>query len=827
MVSRNTARAAAAQPSPVSTPQVRTTAAAKAPRPLVLAAPLALAASLVVTAGWSSAAHAQAAEGQTGSAPAAQADDVRRYNIPAGPLAEVLTRFSTESGVFLGGATDLAEGKRSPGLQGQYSVEQALRTLLAGSELSYQFAGENRVTLVAAQAGDGPMRLDPIMVGGEAGSGMVEGYKADGAITATKTDTPLLRTPQSVSVVTRDQMDDRQLRRLNEVIRDAPGVVARDAGFRSDFFNLRGFSGNGSTYVDGLQADPSFWVMEETFGMERVEVLRGPASVLYGQSARGPGGIVQLVSKRPLPEPHAEVGAGVTSFGGYEVTADVGTPVFGSERVSVRVPIMFRHEDSHIDFVEKDRFFIQPTVAFDITPDTRLTLITSYLRDDDFVKNDGLPAEGTVLPNPNGDIPIDRFTGEPDFEGFTIDQYRLGYALEHSFSDDWSLRHNVRANFFEWDGNVTFNTGFEPNLRDLNRFASIQDQEQRSVGSDLQLQGALSTGPVEHTVLFGIDYFYRDFEQRFGSAEIGTIDVFDPVFTGTGAETFPTFDSTTEDNNIGLYFQDQISLTERLDVVVGGRYDISDQEQTNNQTGVVTQQDDEEFTARAGIVYEVAPGVVPYFSWSESFQPVGGADRNNDPFEPETGEQFELGVKTEFLDGALGWNLSLFHLERQNVTTTDPIDTNFSIQTGEQRSRGVETELVLDLQPWQVTASYAFTDAEITEDNDIEVGNGLRNIPRHSASFWGKYSFSGTLAGFSTGVGVRYVGESEGDLNNTFELPDYTVVDLGLFYERGPWDLQVNVNNLFDEEHFVGSNNRNKVFQGDPVNAEVRVGYRF
>jgi len=830
MASRKTVRAAAAQPSPVTTPQAQSTAAAMEPCPFALAVSLVLAASLVVTAGWSSAAHAQAAERQTGSATAAQAQagDVRQYDIPAGPLSEVLTRFSTASGIFLGGATDLAEGKTSPGLQGQYSVEQALRTLLADSGLSYRFAGETRVTLEAAQEADGPILTGPITVEGQGESPYrpVDGYKADRSITGTKTNTPLIKTPQAVSVVTRDRLDDQNVRSLPDAIRNVPGVnVINTGGFDADFYDIRGFRSSNNTYLDGLKSDPSLFVEQETFGLQRVEVLRGPASVLYGQNA--PGGIVNLITKRPLSAPHAEVGVSTDTFGSFEFNADGGGPLFESDRARIRLSALFSDKQDFTDFVQKKRVFVQPTLEVDLPPDTTLTLIASYQQDVDFIKNQGLPAQGTVLPNPNGSIPLDRFTGEPDFNDFTIEQSRLGYELDHSISDGWSIRHNVRGQVYDFAGQTIFNAGFAGNQRDLNRAPSFQDVDNVSVASDLQVEGNASTGSIEHHLLLGTDYYYRDLRRQFGGGTVAALDVFAPAYGSSVTRGTTFLDSDSLQNDLGFYGQDQIDLSERLSVVLGGRYDIAWLDTTNNLTGAETSKRDDAFTGRAGILYEVVPGVVPYFSYAESFVPVSGTDAQGQPFEPETGTQFEVGVKTEFLDGKVGWNIALFDLTRQNVTTTDPNNTNFSIQTGEQRSRGVETELLVNLDQWEAVASYAFMEAEITKDNTFSEGNGLRSIPRHSASLWGKYKFSGLLSGLSIGSGVRFVGEREGDLANTFTLPDYTVVDAGVFYETESLDASLNVSNLFDKDYFIGSFSRNQVHIGEPLTVRASVSIKF
>jgi iron complex outermembrane recepter protein len=350
---------------------------------------------------------------------------------------------------------------------------------------------------------------------------------------------------------------------------------------------------------------------------------------------------------------------------------------------------------------------------------------------------------------------------------------------------------------------------------------------------ETRLQGRISTGPAEHLAIAGLDVYWRDLDIRFGFPSIASIDVFDPVYGARPVGGGLDFGMRSDDLAIGGYVQDQIKLWERLTLLGGVRFDHAEQEMVTEFGGPPVTRDSEDFaiSPRAGILYQVTPHIAPYFSYAESFLPINfGTEADGSPLEPETGEQFEVGIKADALQGKLTATLAAYHLTRENVSVGDPANPGFSIQTGEQRSQGIEFDVAYRLlDGWNLIGAYAYTDSEITEESDPALeGNRPNNVPEHSGSIWTTYELQdGPLKGLGAGLGGRFVGEREGDLANSFTIPDYAVMDAALFYRRNRFRAQLNVRNVLDEEYFASSFSDTRVIPGEPVVVRGSVGWSF
>jgi len=661
-----------------------------------------------------------------------------------------------------------------------------------------------------------------------------EDYNPSSTSVGTGTDTPLLDIPASVQVIPEAVIADQRAFDLLDVLRNAPGITTNTSP-RDIFsgFTIRGFD-TGNTFLRNGVADNDIGRTGlDLTNVERIEVLRGPASVLYGQIA--PGGAVNIVTKRPLPFEYYDVEATYGSFNTYQGAVDLSGPLTEDGSVLYRLNASIFGSDTFIDEIGIDRYLVAPVITWNISDDTNLTFEAEYL-DAQYPNERGLPIEGTILPNPNGDIPISTFLGEPSFDRNDRRTLRLGYDLEHRFSEDWRIRNTFG---FTWEEDFQDSVapfGLEADLRTLNRRAFVRsdfDAPNFSRNNYIATLSAISnfeTWGIDHELVIGTEYQYGIGRgPLYTQREIGTIDIFDPVYNQPLGpiigENSPYRETAS---NIGVYVQDQLTFSDQFILLVGGRFDFVDYDY--EEEGFEFSQNDTAFSPRIGLVYQPAENISLYGSFSQSFeQTLFASSVDNTPFEPQRGTQYEIGVKADWLDGALSTTLALYHLTRTNVVTDDLDNPGFSIQTGEQQSQGVELNVAGEILPgWNIIAGYAYTDASITEDNTFPVGNSIDNVPEHAASLWTTYTLQeGDLEGLGFGLGLYYVGERPGDLDNTFMIPDYFRTDAAIYYQRNQFRAQLNFKNLFDVRYFESANGRNRIFPGAPFEVLATVGWEF
>ena len=758
------------------------------------------------------------------------------FNIPSQDLNAALLSFADTAGVQLFYDVSRVENLRSTAVRGDLTRQEALARLLDGTGIAFRFTDSSTVTLqpMTAEQGSGPQQLGPITVEArsESAIGPVDGYVANRSLTGTKTNTPLIETPQSISIITRDQLDDRDADTINEALRYTPGFQGEVFGndSRVDFLRYRGFDEAGTgVFLDGLQLRSSAFAefRPELYGAQRVEVLRGPASVLYGQS--GAGGLVNLVTKRPTFEPFGEVELEAGSFDHFEGKADIGGPLAGLETLAFRLTGLFRDSDTQVDFVDDNRKFIAPALTFRPREDTTLTILGRYQDDRTGSTNQFLPAEGTLDSNPNGTIPDRRFIGEPGFDGFDRTAYGIGYLLEHEVSTIWTFRQNARYDALEVDSKSVFGGGLQADQRTLNRFAFVANGDTDQFTVDTQAQADFVTGGAAHTLLLGVDYqrYEVDDFQRFGAAP--SLDIFSPVYGAAFARPPVSTDANTVQDQVGLYAQEQLKIFEDLVVTVGGRHDFVFSEREDRLADTKSDQDDSEFSWRAGLVYLFDVGLAPYANYSRSFLPIVGTDGNGDAFEPETGTQYEVGVKYQPPGFNSSVTLAAFHITRENVRTPDPNNPLNQVQTGEVRSQGIEVEGTASFDfGLDLTAAYTFQDVEITESNAGDEGNRPTLIPEHLASLWADYGVqTGPLAGLGIGGGVRYKGSTFGDAANSFKVDDFILVDAAIRYDWRDFTFALRADNLLDNRHVAGCSSGNACFYGTEQTIVASVRYRW
>jgi iron complex outermembrane receptor protein len=665
-----------------------------------------------------------------------------------------------------------------------------------------------------------------------------DGYNPSRATTATRTDTPLRDVPASITVIPRQVIEDQGAVRLDEILRNASGVTfSSSLGNRGQDFRIRGFSA--TQFRNGLREDAggggSFVTrtVQETANIERVEVLRGPASVLFGQGE--PGGVINLVSKSPLTVPYYDIDFTAGNFNFYRPALDFSGPLTDDGALAYRLNLVYEDTDSFRDFADSRRYFIAPTLAWRIGADTTLTLEASYLQDRRTFDRGLIVLNGDDRP---ADLPLNRALYDPRFSRNNFDETRAYLYLDHEFSDNLAIRSAFRyTTSFESDREGTSQiTG----LRDDNRTAEIEayfgEQFFETYTFQNDLTWGFSTGPIDHTLLVGVELASNS--ARFGSSAPegqqaltgGVLDIFEPDYdaiTYTGSYDFYFGGERQDQRTLGIYVQDQINVLDNLILLLGGRFD---QVNSEERFGDFRQDiDDAAFSPRFGIVYQPNEILSLYASYSRSFVPVGGRNATNTPFEPTRGTQYEIGVKADFLDGRLSSTLAAYDITRSNITTPDPNNPDFSIQVGEQNGRGIDLDIAGEILPgWNIIAGYSYLDATITRDNNFEVGNQLNNAPRNSASLWTTYTIqSGDLRGLGFGAGVFFVDQRSGDLANSFTIPSYTRFDAALYYNRDNFRAALNFKNLFDTEYFAGSQNRFAVVPGAPFEVRGTVSWQF
>lgn len=667
---------------------------------------------------------------------------------------------------------------------------------------------------VAAQTSQGTTAGETVSKADEEILVIASRYVPEGAITATKTDTPLIEVPQSVSVVTRDQIDLLGFIDLQQSLRYVAGAVGENYGpdLRFDFVTIRGFTP--VQYVDGLQAPVSASISNiglDLYGAQSVDILKGPAATLYGSTP--PGGIYNITTRRPESAPDGEL---KVKYGTQDFKQVAGTLTGAiTNGIDARVTGLYRNRGSQTDFVEQDRVYIAPAIAVAIGPDTQLTGLGYYQYDRvDADTNGFLPLQGTLLDNPLGELDRSINLGEPDINTYRRNQFAAGYEFKHDFGT-LEFVQNVRWSEYHEDQRTVYTTGLASDNRTATRADFPFRDDTSQFAADSRLTGILVEGDITHKFLAGVDY--RNYREASAFSFLGAtpIDIFAPVYGTYDAPADPAFFDFTDQRlrQTGIYLQNQSRIGKFI-LTLNGRQDFIDLD--DRLTDTSTSQD--KFTYRIGASYQSDGGIAPYVSYATSFQPVVGNDRNGNGFVPTSGRQFETGIK---YDGAnLGDDVALFataayyNLRQTNVVTPDPDQTSFpgaNVQTGEVDVDGVELEVVTRIRDQlSVNASYTYTDARVTRSNVAgQEGAELPFQPKHKVSLFVDYSFiDGPLAGFGLGGGARYLADSPGSLPGPFNPIIYDTGPSALFdaimrYDTSDWRFAVNGTNLLDKRYLA------------------------
>ncbi len=694
-----------------------------------------------------------------------------------------------------------------------------------------------RVWGIAAMAGLGSLSalaqesdsavLEEVVVTADREQAEVKGYQARRSASATKTDTPLEEVPQAVSVIPATVLEDLDSPRIEKALDYAGGVARQNdfGGLTIYEYSIRGLT-TSEFYKDGFSVNRGYMNPQDPSNVERIDVLKGPASSLYGRG--DPGGTINIVSKRPQNDQFARLDLSAGRWDRYRGSLDVNTPLDDAGTMLYRMNLAVEDNKSFRDYRSSERQFFAPAFSWELTPQTRLLVQAEVIRSSQVFDR------GVVAPNDHlGSVSRSDFFGEPRDGEIDNNNESLQAEIEHDLNASWTVRLASHYKQGRLNGGATEASFLADDARTLNREYRYRDFSWQDSITQLELRGLVYTGDIEHNLLLGTEYErYAKAERLMRSRPVSQIDIYGPVYgqprppfsVGVGGRSTDRHELV---HSRSLNLQDQMRFSEKLFGVIGARYDHYEHRLDNEVAGTRAEQTHEKITPRVGALYQFVPEVAVFANASQSFKPNTGAPRpgTGTSFDPEEGVGYEAGFKFDLLDSRLGMTVAAFHLTKENVLTADPADSAYQIAAGEVRSRGVDLQLTGQLtDEIRVIGAYAYVDAEVTEDNTLARGSRLLNVPEHSGSLLGVYEFlDGSLRGLEVGSGINYVGDRSGNVADSgFELPGYTTVDLLTRYKATQdLTLGVNLNNAFDRTYYERSYSNVWVMPGEPRNLSV------
>ena len=697
-------------------------------------------------------------------------------------------------------------------------MSRSLVLLLAGA------SGIALASAAMAQTEQPVTVLDPIVLTATTDvQSAAEGYVASYAQISTKSDTPLAEQQQSVSVVTNEQIRDQGAENLGQALSYTSGVLSQPFGADARFNNptFRGFSAESAQYVNGLRQFRYFGALSyEIYGMQQIEVLRGPSSSLYGSGS--PAGVINQVQKRAQSGNFGETGIGYDSNGSSQLFFDVNREV--SDTLSWRLTGIGRDESTQIEDLTNKRGYLAGAIRWNPDDATTIDFLASYTNDSP-ISPTGVPAALALNPDADHDYLRELYTGQKNWDDSDRKFWNLGAEISHELDNGWKLSQGFRYESLDWEYKSTYPTREQNSLPDfISRGSSRQIEKSDTISLDTRLSGEFTTGQATHQILIGLDAlkYQADESSHFGTAS--DLDLRNPDYFGAYPEFSgePSAGSITF-KQVGLYVQDEIAYNNWRGSF-GLRYDWV--KQTGEQYGNPAEFKDNEVTGRAGLGYVFANGVTPYISYATSYDPQTGLDINDELLNPTKGKQWELGVKYQptAFNGLI--TASVYDLRRTNakyaILGTTP--TRYR-QVGEVKSRGFELEATAEIaSDWNLRAAYSYNETEqVAPDGDPDNGKAAPNAPKHLASIWLDRDFGN---GLRVGGGLRHLGSRFADTANTREIDSVTLVDLGASYTRGNIETSLNINNLTDEV-YVASCGFSYCSYGEGRTVAAKISYKW
>ncbi|ACL58066.1 TonB-dependent siderophore receptor [Methylobacterium nodulans] len=661
--------------------------------------------------------------------------------------------------------------------------------------------------------------------------GPTPGFRADRAVSSTKTDTSQRDVPQVVTVAPREVITDLAATRVDRVFNYTPGVAQQNnfGGLTLFSYAVRGVA-TSEIYKNGFPLNRGYPPPPDTQNVERIEVLKGPGGGLFGRS--DPGGLVNIITKQPTAERFVEMGGLWGSFEQVRGTLDAGGALNEEGTLLYRLNLAAGRQNSFRDFVDGDRLLVAPVLSWQVTPDTRITVETEFLRNR-VVFDRGVIAINRQL----GFLPISRFLGEP---GQSVNQSSdaMQVRVDHRFDADWQMRLATYLNTGSLVGEAAEVRAIAADNRTVSRDRNFRDYRWDVAIGQAELVGRFDTGGIGHTLLLGFERESTDSRtvsprSNFRQSPYA-LDIYAPVYGQARPPLTIPRNTLERVTNTALYAQDQIVLSPEWKALLGVRFDFFEQSFLERVPRGLTEQSRVAATPRAGLVYQPLPDLALYANVGTSFRPNIGVDAaaaaRSGPFEPETGLGYEVGAKLDLFGGALNLTSAAFRVERENVLTPDPANSGFSLAAGAVRSQGFELTAAGQLSPeLKILAGYVYADAVVTKDNVLPVGAALINVPRHSGSLLAVYEVQeGPWKGLGVGAGLRGVGARAGDAAGTgFTLPAYVAADALAYYRYENVRFGLNVENVFDTTYYESSLNVFRVYPGSPRRVTGTLTVRF
>lgn len=650
-------------------------------------------------------------------------------------------------------------------------------------------------------------------------------YAAKTASAVLRSDAALFETAQSISVITNQQIEQKQAKTVAEALDGVAGVTSGQYGRRGwDDFIIRGQISSSQTYIDGLRVQASDNVLraEDISGLESIEVVKGPTSVGFGLAL--PGGLVNLTTKRPQAETSYKGALSYGSYGLKEGTFDINYAPNQSAKGAFRVVGRVSDQDDPTDDVYFKNQYIAPSYNFDLGDKDDLSVIASY-QHREYIRQQGIPYSKGSYKNYLSSL----FFGEPNY-GYDVDVYRIGANYAHYFDNDWTFKQNLAVTKTDTKGNAILASGTNT-LPTIKRAINNQDKQDINYTLDNHLQRNFDFEKINYDVMVGVDMLRERSDYYRRTDTINSFNADNPVYGITSTKLGTPTQELTYSQYAGLYLRNTIKVDDDWIIGLSGRHDWTQVEIDNVLKNTSTKNSDNAFTGSASVMYRINDMFAPYVSYSTSFMPVTDAGENGTLLNPEEGKQAEVGVKFQALDQRLQGYVAYYDLTRKNVTEADA-SGNFSIQTGEQVTKGFEAEMAAALtEQWNVAATYSYIPtAKITESvTASEIGKRSNHVPKNASSLSTQYYFSPDQFGWNIGAGIRYQDSRTAQRSTDFVyLPSYTLVDVNAGYEAKSWGAGLSIKNLFDKEYLAGTTpNAQLVNWGDPMTVRFNVKFKY
>jgi iron complex outermembrane receptor protein len=765
------------------------------------------------------------------AADAASTLPTARYAMAAQPLASALAQFARQNRLQLSFDAALAQGKTAPAVNGELNGQEVLGRLLRDAAIDWSITPEGTL-LLYPRPQNGSLNLAPSTISSSAfyerADGPVQGYRATRTATGTKTDTALRDVAQSIQVVPRQVLEDQAVNNLGDALSNVSSVQRSNSfGGVSEAFVIRGFKA--TTYaVDGMLINPLVArpeTLRDLANVERVEVLKGPASVLYGRG--NPGGLINLVTRQPSFTPEAQVKVQAGTYDFYRLEANASGPLDEAKTLAGSMTVASQTSRGFRDtYRDSNRTYVAPTLRWEPSEGTRVDAGIDYIDQTNPFDRGLRPVNGKV------NLPADRYLGE-SWSKDSTDKVSVWYRAEHDLNDWLTLRQMTRWDESHKQRLVSDLRSVGSDGRTLVRRANDGDERIRTLDMQFEAIARFTTGGLGHTFLTGFEYIDGMRNNETDQATLASIDIYNPVYGAQPGRFAFNERSRFDLESYSFYLQDQIDLSDQWKLILGARYDDTRQNIVRTDASfntTHTNMDPSKVSPRVGLVYQPTDWLALYASYSTSFSPQSDFQRDGTTLDPEEGKQYEVGAKFDLIPDRLSATVSVFEITRQNVSAADPTDSNYRVQTGEQRVRGAELDVTgTPLPGWQIIGNVSALNAEVTKDTAIEVGNRLEGVPIMSGSLWSSYQLQdGPLRGLGFGAGITAVGERQGDINNSFDVSGYARVDASVFYDvNDKTRVSLNGRNLTDRKYIETVASTDGIYAGNPAEVIATLSVKF